>query len=84
MVELINSNGLIPQEIPTIAASDSANGALNNSADGSYFEINFDDPLMIPKDAKNITLAVEESTVLWVIPNITSSNNKLYIYNKER
>ena len=75
---------MIPQEISMIVSSDSANGALHKSADGSYFEINFDDPLMIPKDAKNITLSVQESTVWWVIPNITSSNNKLYIVGQEK
>ena len=30
-------SGMIPQEISMIVSSDSANGALNKSSDGSYF-----------------------------------------------
>jgi hypothetical protein len=61
-------------------SSDPANGAVNRSSDGSYFEVQLQQPIEIPKEALNCTLSVEESAVWWTIPNIiTNENNKMYI-----
>jgi hypothetical protein len=63
-----------------LVTSDPSAGATNLSADGSSFNIVLDEPLTIPYNAINITIAVEQSTVWWVIPNIIQNvNDKLYI-----
>lgn len=70
----------IPEEISMIVSSDPINGATNISPDGSYFEVQLQDGLRIPKDALNVNISVEEATVWWSVPNIiTGENDKLYI-----
>jgi len=70
----------VPEEISMIVSSDPQNGARNISKDGSYFEVQLEDGLKIPKDALNVNISVEEATVWWTIPNIiTGQNDKLYI-----
>lgn len=74
----------IPEEISLLVSSDPDAGASNRSADGSYFEIQLQDGLSIPKDALNINIAVEEASVWWVVPNIKEGvNDKLYITGPE-
>ena len=74
------SGMMIPEEISMIVSSDPAAGAINRSPDGSYFEIQLQDGLQLPKDALNVNIAVEEATIWWVIPNIiTGENDTLYI-----
>lgn len=71
---------MVPQEITMIVSSDPSNGAVNRSADGSYFEIQLQDGLSLPAEALNPTLSVEEATVWWTVPNIiTGVNDKMYI-----
>lgn len=71
---------LVPQEISMLVSSDSDQGAINKSADGSYFEIQLQDGLKIPAEALNVSIAVEEATVWWTIPNIrTGINDTVYI-----
>jgi len=72
----------VPEEISLIVSSDPGAGAVNVSSDGSQFEIQLDgEGIQIPKDAINVNVSVEESTVWWVIPNIiTGENDTLYIY----
>ena len=53
----------VPREISIILDSNPANGAINRSADGSSFEVQFQDPLLIPSNAINPTLDVEESNI---------------------
>jgi len=70
----------IPEEISMIVSSDPINGATNISPDGSYFEVQLQDGLSIPKDALNINISVEEATIWWSVPNvITGENDKMYI-----
>lgn len=70
----------IPEEISMIVSSDPINGATNISPDGSYFEVQLQDGLKIPKDALNVNISVEEATIWWSVPNIiTGENDKLYI-----
>ena len=74
------SSFVVPEEISMIVSSDPNSGATNISSDGSYFEVQLQDGLKIPKDALNVNIAVEEATVWWVVPNIiTGQNDKLYI-----
>lgn len=70
----------VPEEISMIVSSDPNNGASNRSPDGSYFEVQLQDGLKIPKDALNVNISVEEATVWWSVPNIiTGQNDKVYI-----
>ena len=72
---------MVPEEISLLVSSDPASGASNVSADGSSFEIQLEDGLQIPKDAINVNVAVEESTIWWVVPNVvTGVNDKMYIF----
>lgn len=67
----------IPQEITMIVSSDPKNGAVNRSPDGAYFEINLEDGLHVPKQALNVNVEVEDSTVWWTVPNIITGQNDL-------
>ena len=70
----------IPEEISMIVSSDPSQGATNTSQDGSYFEIQLQDGLKLPKDALNINIAIKESTIWWSVPNIiTGVNDKMYL-----
>jgi len=72
---------LIPREENLLISSDPANGAVNVSADGSYFEVQFTDGgLTLPREAVNVQVSVQEATVWWTVPNIiTGVNDKMYI-----
>lgn len=71
---------VIEHQINLLVSSDTSNGALNKSNDGSQFEIQIEDALQIPADALNITVSVDQATVWWVIPNIiTGINDLMYI-----
>lgn len=75
---------LIPQEISFLVTSDPGQGAINRSADGSKFELQLDDPIQIPKEALNINLSVEESTVWWTVPNVISGlNDTFYVFGDD-
>lgn len=70
----------VPEEISMIVSSDPSQGASNVSPDGAYFEVQLEDGIMIPSDALNVNISVEESTLWWVVPNIiTGVNDKMYI-----
>lgn len=70
----------VPEEISMIVSSDPNNGAANRSPDGSYFEVQLQDGLKVPKDALNVNISVEEATIWWSVPNIiTGINDKIYI-----
>jgi hypothetical protein len=72
----------IPEEISIIVSSDPDAGAINRTSDGSQFEIQLDgEGISIPKDAINVNLSVEETTVWWTVPNIiTGENDTFYVY----
>ena len=71
---------MVKQEVSMIVSSSPNNGAVNTSADGSYFEIQLQDALAIPAEALNATLSVEEASVWFTTPNIISGkNDKIYI-----
>jgi len=75
----------VPEEISMIVSSDPNNGAVNRSSDGSYFEVQLQDGLKIPKDALNVNISVEEATIWWTVPNIiTGENNKVYISGPDK
>ena len=70
----------VPEEISMIVSSDPNNGASNRSPDGSYFEVQLQDGLKVPRDALNVNISVEEATIWWSVPNIiTGVNDKIYI-----
>jgi hypothetical protein len=77
---MAGSFATVPQEITMIVSSDPKSGAVNRSSDGSYFEINLEDGLHVPKEALNVNVEVEDSTVWWTVPNIiTGVNDLLFI-----
>lgn len=71
---------LIEYENSMLFSSDPSLGAINRSSDGSSFEVQFGEPLSIPKNAVNCSVSVFESTIWYTVPNLTVSNNRLYIY----
>ena len=75
----------VPEEISLIVSSDPDAGAINVSSDGSQFEIQLDgEGIVIPRDAINVNVSVEESTVWWSIPNIIEGvNDKFYVFGDD-
>ena len=74
----------LPEELSFVVSSDPDSGATNRSADGSYFEVQLDDGLQIPKDALNVNVRVEEASIWWVVPNIiTGQNDKMYVTGED-
>lgn len=65
-------------QIPIIVDSAVENGAINKSADGSQFEIQLEDPIQIPGTATSVNVSVQEASVWWVIPNITTGVNDAF------
>lgn len=66
----------VPREISIILDSNPANGAINRSADGSSFEVQFQDPLLIPANAINPTLDVEESNIWYSQKNVFAAGDE--------
>lgn len=67
---------IIPREISIILDSNPATGAIERTADGSAFSVQLNEPLMIPSNAINPILDVEESAIWYSSPNIFSSGTK--------
>jgi hypothetical protein len=77
---MTNIKMLVNHEISFILSSDPANGAVNRTANGDYYEVQLQEPLEVPKEAINCLLTVQESTVWWTIPNIiTGTNDTMYV-----
>lgn len=71
----------LEEEVSFLVSSDPAQGAVNVNEGGNAFEIQLDQPIEIPKDAINVNVSVEESTIWWVVPNIiTNENNTFYVF----
>lgn len=71
---------LYQSEITLDLSSDPANGAINRSADGSRFEVAFDQPVGLPRDARLAHAEVINATVVWTVPNvITGENDTFYV-----
>lgn len=71
----------IEEEVSFLVSSDPAQGAVNVNKGGNAFEIQLDQPIEIPKDAINVNVSVEESTIWWVVPNvITDENDTFYVF----
>jgi len=62
-------------------SSDPDAGAKNVNSLGSQFTVILEEGIKVPADALNVNIRLEEATVWWVTPNISSAlgNNKLYI-----
>jgi hypothetical protein len=71
---------MVQREINFLATSDPDAGARNVSINGDRFEIQLEDVLQVPSEAINTQILVEEATVWWSIPNITTGDNdKMFI-----
>ena len=64
------SSNYIEYKLPFIFSSSVNSGAVNISADGSSFEILLDRPLIVPREAKNCYITVQNATAWWNIYNI--------------
>jgi len=66
---------------PIIASSSVLAGAINKTANGSSFEIAFEDPVHVPANALSCYVSVHEATVWWTVPNVSAAigNNRLYV-----
>jgi len=62
-------------KIPLIIDSNSVNGAVNISSNKDSFEIFFQEPIHIPKEATYCNLTVEESNIWFDNPNIVAGSN---------
>ena len=70
----------VQRETTLILDSGTSSGAVNKSADGSYFQVQFGSPLRIPADAVDCQIAVEEAEIWWTIPNIvTGVNDRFFV-----
>tara|TARA_R110001592_G_scaffold18464_3_gene76520 strand:- start:2139 stop:2975 length:837 start_codon:yes stop_codon:yes gene_type:complete len=75
------SSVLVPNQISLIVNSNPADGAKNLSADGSTFQVSYEDGgLQIPADALNTTISVQTANIWFSTPNIfTGKNDKMYV-----
>ena len=75
------SSVLVPNQISLIVNSNPADGAKNLSADGSTFQVSYEDGgLQIPADALNVTISVQTANIWFSTPNIfTGVNDKMYV-----
>ena len=75
------SSVLVPNQISLIVNSNPADGAKNLSADGSTFQVSYEDGgLQIPADALNATISVQTANIWFSTPNIfTGINDKMYV-----
>lgn len=70
---------MITYQVPLILSSSTENGAVNKNSQGSYFEINLDRGIEIPKKAKYCWIEVQSAEIWNTSPNIlTGVNDKLY------
>ncbi len=62
-------------------SSNSANGALNVSPNGSSFDVRLDNPITIPRHAVYANISVPVARIWWTVPNISPElgNNLLYL-----
>ncbi len=75
------SFNLVPEELTILLSSDPLSGATNISAEGDQYTVQLNEGINIPSDALNVNLRAEESTVWWVVPNISAKigNNRFYV-----
>lgn len=64
-------------------SSDPNLGARNVANNGSSFEVLFNPPLSVPKDAMNVKVSVERATTWYTYPNISVSQNNNQFYVNE-
>lgn len=69
---------VLEYRIPMLVSSDPNNGAKNISSDGSRFDLFFERPIIIPKNAKNCYIVNQESTIWWTVPNIVTDVNDTF------
>lgn len=62
-------------EINMVVSSDPSNGAANITTDGSRFQVQLQEALQIPREAKEVFATIEDATIWWVVPNIIQGIN---------
>jgi hypothetical protein len=69
---------MFKKKLNFIVSSNPANGSINLSADGSRFQVRYEEPISIPDDAKNIEIEVPEANIWWTVPNVISNQNDAF------
>ena len=69
---------MIKKQIDFLVSSNPANGSVNISADGSSFNVRYDEALIIPHESKNITVKIATSNIWWSIPNVILGVNDAF------
>jgi len=64
-------------KIPYIFNSSAESGAKNISSDGSTFEVELEQPIIIPRDAINCYIKCQNATCWYVFYNIDETNNRI-------
>lgn len=70
---------MIEYALPYLVSSDTSIGAKNISPGGDRFDLFFERPIIIPKNAVNCYIVVESATVWWVVPNILTGINDTFL-----
>jgi hypothetical protein len=70
---------IVKNEISILASSDPQAGALNVRDQGSRFDIEFSEEIVIPSDAKNINCQLAEGNIWNSVPNISTTLNNNHV-----
>jgi hypothetical protein len=69
---------LLKKHYPILLSSDVLDGAININSDGSSFDASLDqEDIIIPKDAKNCNIFVQDAEFIYSFPNILTGVNDL-------
>jgi hypothetical protein len=52
----------------------------NRSATGHAFDVELSPPVVVPKNARNTRLFVQEASTVYSFPNVTAATNRVYLY----
>ena len=52
----------------------------NRSSTGHAFDVELSPPIVVPKNARNTRLFVQEASAVYSFPNVTSTTNRVYLF----
>lgn len=78
---MLSGLGIHNKTIPLFVSSDPVLGAINTTAGGDRFQVQFKNTIEFPPEAENISLEVVQSTIWWTVLNITLGVNDLFQLN---
>lgn len=75
------ASAVVERSLELIFSSDPVAGAVNIRENGSYFEVQFVEPLHIPAEATNVKLQVVDATIWWTVPNVEPGVNDQFTFD---